>query len=161
MTDKPSIEEETIRRISASDYASNVAEGAERLKFQIEFAQSTLRNLHLVNGGAIVALLTLIGNSSANYNEYSISSAFVWFAIGLAVCLAAYFGAFYSQLFFMNATYKQAWNAQARSEGLAEPYGIKPDARLGNLALFTAIFLAVSSLVSFIIGAFVALGGLF
>lgn len=155
------VTDESERRINAAHYESQIREGGERLKFQIDLAQSALKNLHLVNGGAIVALLTLIGNSKANFSQYAIGWAFVWFALGLSASLAAYFGAFYSQLFFMNASMRGAWNAQARSEGISGNHSIDRDVKLGNYGLNGAIFLAVSSLVFFIVGAFVALGGLF
>lgn len=153
--------EDAYRRISASDYHANLSEGGERLKFQVDITQYALKNLNLVNGGGILALLTLVGNSSAIYDHRSISWAFAWFALGLAFSLGAYLGAFVSQYQFMNATYKLAWNAQARSEGLAEPYDMRLNARFGNGALFFSISLAVLSLIFFIIGAFVALDGLF
>ena len=152
--------EKHIRAFSAEDYAANIADAADRLRFQTEFSQSALKNLHLVNGGAIIALLTFIGNSSATFGERSMWWAFFWFASGLGSSLIAYFGAYFSQVAFMEVSLKLAWNAQRRSVGVEEVYDFKPDFALGNRALYFGISAAVASLMSFVVGSFVALGGL-
>lgn len=149
--------ENRTREIALDDYRAYIAEGAERTRFQVDYSQSTLRNLQLVNGGAIVALLTFLGNNDVAFNFRGIWWAFVWFGCGLFSSLAAYLGAFFSQHFYMQVTYLQAWNAQLRARGLQEKYEIQSDHKRGNVALACGVSLAVLSLVFFIIGAFVAL----
>ncbi|MGE3690593.1 MAG: hypothetical protein AB7F98_04355 [Novosphingobium sp.] len=146
--------------IGKEDYAANWAEVGDRLRFQIEYVQSALKNLHLVNGGAIVALLTLIGNAKIPFDKRAIWWAFFWFASGLIFALSAYAGAYFSQSYYMEATAKQAWNAQAKAHGTKKRWDFKFSSLMGNAALYSGVFCAVASLVCFVIGAFVALGGI-
>ena len=150
----------TDREINRADYTAFLEESADRLKFQVEFSQSALRNLHLVNGGGIIALLTLVGNSNVEYDLRSIWWSFFWFGSGLIASLIAYFGAYFSQSFFMNIAVQQAWNAQAVSHGLKPPHDWSKDWKFGNRALWGGIAAATTSLIAFITGAFVALGGI-
>lgn len=142
------------------DYRADIQEAAERLKYQVEFAQATLKNLHLVNGGAILALLTFLGNTGFEFNYRSIWWAFVWFGLGLAASLAAYFGAFFSQVHFMNVTIAQAWNAQSHARGGKATNAFERDFKLGNRFMYFGIGAAVASLMLFMVGSFVALSGL-
>ena len=148
------------REINRADYTAFLGESADRLKFQVEFSQSALRNLHLVNGGGILALLTLVGNSNVQYDARVIWWAFFWFSSGLIASLIAYFGAYFSQSFFMNIAVQQAWNAQAISHGLNPPHDWSRDWLIGNRALWGGIAAATSSLLAFVVGSFVALGGI-
>lgn len=148
------------QKVAQADYAAFMQETSERLRYQIEFAQATLRNLHFVNGGAVIALLTLVGNSAVSYDPRAIWWSFVWFGTGLFFSLAAYFGAFFSQSYFMNATLAQAWNAQAVSHNLPEPHDIMPDIKRGDTAFKGGVAFASLSLLMFVVGAFVALGGI-
>jgi predicted RNase H-like HicB family nuclease len=148
------------RAIGRTDYEAFIQESSERLRYQVEFSQSALRNLHLVNGGAIIALLTVVGNSVIEYDVRSLWWAFLWFGVGLVASLSAYFGAYFSQANFMNVAVQQAWNAQATSHDLPEPYSLEPEMSRGNIALWGGIGAALTGLASFIIGAFVALGGI-
>ena len=152
--------EASLRAIAFEDYKSELAEAQERLKYQVEFSQSTLKNLHLVNGGAILALLTFFGNTDFGFDHRALWWAFVWFGSGLASSLAAYFGAYFSQACFTNQSLKQAWNAQLRVVGGKDAYDFTSDFKIGNRYLYIGIGAATGSLVSFIIGSFVALSGL-
>lgn len=148
------------RSIALEDYKLNSAEAMERLKYQVEFAQSALRNLHLVNGGAIIALLTFVGNVVDGIDKSSIFWSFVWFSIGLSLSLLAYLGAYFSQSFFMNVAFAQAWEAQHRAEGSVATFPYQKDFDRGNVALAVGIGFALASMVCFIVGAFVAIEGL-
>jgi len=104
--------------------------------------------------------LTFLGNSDGEINMRAMKYAFGWFSAGLGLSLFSYFGAFFSQFFFMNVTFAQAWNAQSRARGLPESNDFQKDYRQGNIAMAVGIVLATISCVCFIIGAFVALDGL-
>lgn len=160
MSDIYSEAEKAKREIALEDYRENIAEVAERLRYQVEFSQSALKNLHLVNGGSILALLTFLGNADLDFNYRAVWWAFVWFSMGLITSLAAHFGANFSQAHFMNLSAKQSWNAQLRARGLREMYDIKPDYTSGNRFVSFGIAAAFLSLLFFILGAFVGLGGL-
>lgn len=156
----PKLNGEQVHAIHRDDYLANIADASERLRFQSEFAHALLKNLNLVNGGGILALLTLVGNSKATYDMISIWWSFAWFSLGLAFSLFAYFGAFFSQQSYMNTSLKQAWNLQRQSVGLEHAYEILTDFNRGNLAFYGGILSALLSLGFFVIAAFVALGGL-
>ena len=149
-----------VQEMALEDYRADIQEVGERLRYQVEFAQSALKNLHLVNGGAVLALLTFLGNTDMDFNFRAIWWAFVWFGVGLVASLAAYFGAYFSQAHFMNVTVAQAWNAQSRARGGPERHEIEPAFSAGNRYMYFGISAAVASLVCFVVGSFVALSGL-
>jgi len=153
-------EESTAREIALEDYRANMEDAGERLRYQVQFSQAALKNLHLVNGGAVLALLTFLGHTDLNVNYRAIWWAFVWFGLGLATSLASYFGAYFSQAHFMNVSIMEAWNAQQRARGLPPPHDYRPHFRVGNLYMYLGIAAAVVSLALFVIGAFVGLSGL-
>jgi hypothetical protein len=64
-------------------------ESSDRLKYQMELAHGVLRNLLLVNGGAIVALFTFIGDTDRAYEPRGIWWAFTCFAAALVATLVA------------------------------------------------------------------------
>jgi hypothetical protein len=148
------------RAIALEDYKLNSQEGLERLKYQVEYSQSALRNLQLVNGGAIIALLTFIGNVEEGIDRISILWSFIWFSIGLVSSLASYLGAYISQARFMDVAFLQAWQAQHRAQGSLRTFPHDKEMKCGNLALAIGIVLAVLSVLCFMIGAFVAIEGL-
>ena len=158
--DPTKLSEEPIQSFYHDVYASSISDASERLKSQTDFSLSALKNLHLVNGGAIVGLLTFMGHSPDHYEKRAIWWALCWFSIGLALSLLAYFGAFCSQAAYMHVSYKRAWNAKLRVLGLPEQYEAMTDIRRGNCALYMAIGSATLSLSLFVIGAFVALSAL-
>lgn len=146
-----------IRSIGEKDHSAFLAEAKDRLQFQVDFAQSAMRNLLLVNGGAILALLTALGNSTMRYDPKGLWWAFFWFSLGLVGALAAYFAAFFSQYFFYNGTLFQAWNAQQDAHDLERSHDPIPLFLRGDRALIIGVGLATVSLSSFLIGSFVAL----
>ena len=148
------------KAISQENYQEFLAEASDRLRFQVDFAQSEMWNLLLVNGGGILALLTLIGNSAVEFSADAIWYAFLWFALGLALSLAAYFCAFMSQYFFLRSTSAQAWNAQQIFHGQQPKYNFQKDDDFGDLAAFIGLGACFFSLICFVIGAFVSLSGI-
>jgi hypothetical protein len=132
---------------------------ADRLKFQVDFAQAALKNLTLVNGGAIVALFTFLGHDGERLNLRLLWWSFASFSLGLIFVLAAFLAAFYSQLFFMNTSQYQMWNSQLEIVGRNPEHDFIAEFKKGNCALIVAIALAVLSLIVFVVGAGFALGG--
>jgi hypothetical protein len=151
---------EVIRSISDKDYSAFLAEGQDRLRYQVEFAQAVIRNLLLVNGGAVLALLTALGNSSMRHDDRGMWWAFFWFGGGLTMALAAYFAAFYSQFFYYNGTMYQAWNAQRTAHDLEQAHDPMPQFKKGDLALSLGVGGATLSLLAFVVGSFVSLDAL-
>ncbi len=151
------VDEEVSRQIAKLDYEAYLDESNERLRYQTEFAQSALKNLNLVNGGAIIALFTFLGNDGVAFDKSAIWWSFFLFSIALFLSLFAYFGAYFSQSYFMQVTGNQMWNAQRRMHGYEETYKFDREMKLGNFALYLAIGLTIASLLLFVAGAFFAL----
>ncbi len=156
---KKSEDEEAFRKIAEADYKAYLEEAGERLRFQTEFSQSALKNLTFVNGGAIIALFTFIGNDNAQFDANYLRWSFAAFLIGLFLSLFSYIGAYFSQGMFMHVTIIQAWNSQLRMHGFDEKYDFKKEIKLGNVNLYLAIMLAVGSLIGFGVGSYCALEG--
>lgn len=142
------------------NFVARSGEAQDRIKYQVEFAQSALKSLVLVNGGGILSLLTALGNSSMHHDNQGMFWSFVWFGCGLGSGLTAYFGAFFSQLYFYNAAQQEAWDAQARAHSLATETETTGDFERGNRSMRFGLIAATASLSSFVIGAFVALNAL-
>ena len=152
--------EDTARKIALEEYKVNTEEAMERLKYQFEFSQAVLRNLQIANGGAMLALLTFIGQGEDRIASNAIFWSFVWFSIGLASSLTSYFGAYLSQSHYMNLAFHRAWDAQHRSEGSVTRFPAEDHERNGDRAILGAMSLAIASLITFVLGAFVAIEGL-
>jgi hypothetical protein len=145
--------------IARLDYENLKVDVAERLRFQVEFAHGTLKGLTLVNGGAIVALFTLIG-AVPNAVEHSRAWwSFAAFAVGLVLVIVASCGAFFSQSFYMKSSVVQMWNEQHKMLGEARDEDYVSDYKRGELAEFGGIVAAFLSLGAFITGAGFALSG--
>jgi hypothetical protein len=144
------------------DFEVYRAEASDRLRYQVEFGHSTLRNLMLINGGGIVALSTFIGNTSAVFDNAHIWSAFVAFSAALAIDLFGFFFAFLSQHQFFECSMYQMWNSQHQLAGGEQAYDrerILKSFNRGNVALVASIVSAILSLALFVIGSIFALQG--
>lgn len=154
------VSEEDRIAVAKLDYAHNIAEVNQRLGFQQELAIEALKGLTLVNGGAIIALLTFIGNSSAALDRTPLWWSFLCFGLGIGLSLAAYIGGYFSQAQFMEVSIRQAWDDQREMVGLPKQANFWPNFKRGNRALYAAIGCAVTSLASFAAGAAFALAGI-
>ncbi len=155
--------DEPIDDAAKHDYEAHRVESDDRIRYQVDFAKSLLQNRLLVNGGAIVALLTFIGNAKKSIDFNCLWYGFAGFSFGIVCALIAYFGAFFSQLHFMSVTVYQMHNAQHRMYGSEEPYTdqeLKRGSRNGDFWLWLGVVLASLSLAGFIAGAFYALDGI-
>lgn len=114
----------------------------------VGYAQASLKSLILVNGGAILALLTFLGNTNAEFGPRGMFYAFVWFSVGLTLSMLAHGLAYFVQESYLNA-------AAARMNGkVEETNGAN---RSGSVFIFAAALCCLGGLVLFITGAFVAL----
>jgi hypothetical protein len=143
------------------DYENLMADAAERVKFQAEFAHAIFRGLMLVNGGAIVALFTFIGNSTRSFDPSKIWWAFGLFVVGLVCTLVAMIAAFFSQSFYMKSSLYQAWTNQRVMLSMPHVDGGKHDHvaeyRRGERAEFGAVVFVGLALAAFFVGSGFAL----
>lgn len=152
--------EENARRVALQDYEHQTTEAMARLQYQVDYSKSLLNGLTVGNGGAILALLTFIGNTGYKVAPETMQGAFAAYGAGLALVLLAYTGGFFTQYFFYDATQFQAWNAQAEAVGREPQYKIEGPMIRGNIALVIGILAAVGSLACFIWGSLRALAAL-
>lgn len=145
------------------DYENLTADVADRLKLQGELAQAIFRGLTLVNGGAIIALFTFVGNSEHEFDATRIWWAFGSFVAGLALTLLAVMAAFRSQSCYMKSSQYEAWDNQRawldlppRKDG-GNDY--RKEYRLGEIAEYVAIGAVACGLIAFVIGSGFALTG--
>lgn len=150
------------REIARLDYEDYRTESSDRLKIQETLGLSTLRSLTLINGGAIIALFTFIGNvgqRSIGIDTRSVWWAFAWFVLGLVATVAAHGTSYLMQVYAYHTTVDQLWVAQSRSVGGDRPEDHDTKHAWSVRWERATIGLAVASLTLFVVGAAVALGG--
>lgn len=145
------------RSMAEDDFNVYFDDASARLGHAVSLGQGTVRSLFLVNGGAIIALLTLVGNASATVENRALFYAFVWFGVGLFLALLASLAFPLSQMFYMQSSNTEGWKAQAEKHGQEYPESGDRDDVRGEILLTSTIVLAFLSIVFFIIGSFVAL----
>ena len=114
----------------------------------VSYAQSALKTLVVVNGGAIIALLTFIGNQGGQFDPRGIFWSFVWFGFGLSLAIMAYFPAYLSQIKYLeSARSRMSGNEEivSTADGLADHFAV---------AVFVALLFSVFM---FLLGSFVGL----
>ena len=149
---------DSIREQASGEATRRWEEAAERLKFATEYAHAGLKGLFLANGGAILALLTILGNAKVPHlAKHGIFCAFVCFTLGLSAVLAAYIMGYVSHASSMQATFARHMNALQTAEGVPENSDSTGHDRHANWAENLGFFFVVVSLALFISGAFVAL----
>ena len=148
--------------IAALDYAAYSAEASDRVKHEILLVDRGIQGLMITNGGALVALFTLLG-SKAQFHVIPtyLWSAFASFAFGIALAMLANLAAFLSQGFYYQASQFQAWDAQRAMHGQAATRigQTKAIFKSGQSAECGGIAAAIVALLSFIIGCGFALIG--
>lgn len=143
-----------LRRV----YEAEASEAMERLRFAADLARSGLQALMFVNGGALIALFTLIGNSGGlKFDVAALWWSFALFSIGLAGSLGSFLFAFLSQNQFYYVAFYLADNARAGLNDRPPPNDPKDDHKAGDRYLIAAIACAIGSLACFIAGAGFAL----
>jgi len=137
------------RTVALQDYQHQSAEAMARLQYQIDYSKALLGGLTVANGGAILALLTFIGNTGSKVHPQSMKDAFTVYGAGLAAVLIAYGCAFATQGFFYHVSQKQAWNAQMEALGVKGDNDFEDDAVKAGRSLAGAVIAATISLICF------------
>lgn len=148
------------REIATMDYEASIQRSAERLRFQQETGLAAIKSLMFANGGAILALLTFIGNDSGAFDASSLRRAFGAFCLGLTFTLLSYLGAYFSQAWFSNSDTSIAWNYQKDMKSEPRSHDYELEMGRGHGFLIFAIACIFSSLACFGYGAFAALNGI-
>jgi hypothetical protein len=133
-------------------------DASELLKYATDYAQAGLKGLFLANGAAIIALLTFIGNTKEpEFDPLGIWWAFAWFTFGLVAVLATNILGYVSQASYMNAILSSSRQADAAAYETGHSFDSGPAEQRANRAEYAGIGMAISSLILFVSGAFVAL----
>ncbi|HUE80018.1 MAG TPA: hypothetical protein VMN38_10355 [Sphingomicrobium sp.] len=134
---------------------NRIEDAHNRLRYQQEFSAQGFRTLTLINGGAIIALLTYTGHSEGSDAAPDLANAFLAYTAGLVTAVSAYLAAYLSQASLMNADMMEAY----RLLGI-EPVTTKTGdelERTGMLGVKFGIGLSIASLLAFITGSWLAL----
>lgn len=154
--------EEQQREAARLDYDALITDAADRLKHQVDLGKMVIQSLILVNGGAIVALFTLVGKQGANLpiNPSSLTTAFGYFIAGLVCALASGFAGFLSQYWYALTSTMEAWQKQAEMMG-QEYTGKDYNGTFvrGSIAIGLGLLLAAGALICFGLGSRSALIG--
>jgi hypothetical protein len=132
-------------------------EALERLRFATALAQSGLQYLTVVNGGALVALFTLIGTGKLAYSLVPLWTAFGAFVMGITAALTAYLFGYLSQnKFYFTASYR-AMNLASQLGGRPQEQDAITPQNAGMRMLNFSIAAAAASILLFVVGAGLAL----
>ena len=145
------------REIGLQDYEAQSAEALARLQYQVDYSKALLGALTVGNGGAIIALLTFIGNTGSKVDPASMQGAFGVYGLGLTFVLVAYASGFFTQLYFYDVCQMQAWNAQAEALGGKGENEFDGAMKKGNRALVAGVIVSLASLGCFVGASLLAL----
>ena len=154
--------DEQTREIARLDYEAYTAERADRLKYEVKFVEMVFKALFLANGGAMIALFSLVGAighqgiSSLSFAPHRLWWAFCAFSVALAATLITGVCVYFTQMFFARATAYQQWIAQSEMLGAAPKeewrVALPKFAAVGDRFINAAIVLVAISLIGFIAG---------
>lgn len=154
--------EERQIEIAKLDYEFSKQEFSERLRIQETLGTAGLKALLIVNGGALIALFTFIGNTGAASTISDVDSVwrgFACFVAGLAAAVAAHVTAYFMQASFGHQTVFEMWNAQAKALGDVPKHDPLTAYRAGYAYMVVTVVLVLASLILFCLGAGLALAG--
>lgn len=154
--------DEQSREIARLDYQGNTAERADRLKYEVKFVEMVFKALFLANGGAMIALFSLVGAigrqgiATLSFAPHRFWCAFCPFSIALAATLITGVCVYFTQMFFARATAYQQWIAQSEMLGGTPKDEWRVDlpkaTAVGDRFITAAIVLVAISLIGFIAG---------
>ncbi|MDP9421639.1 MAG: hypothetical protein M3Q19_02180 [Pseudomonadota bacterium] len=159
MSELPAPYDELDREIARMDFEASRDQAADRLRFQHEIGMAAVKSIMFANGGAILALLTFIGNRQGTYDKADLKIAFQSFSIGMLCTLAAYIAGYFSQGQLSNFDTTNSWNYQLDMKGEKRAHDGKWEGNLGTWFLAAGIGLVLGGLAFFAHGAFAALEG--
>ena len=151
------------QEIARDRYSELNADYVDRIRYQVEFAQTIVRTLALLNGGAVIALFTFVGQVNGRvallFDPAQIKAAFAGYIVGLIMAVLALGSGFLAQVMFGHASANDAkfWGALSRGVTIPKP-GRKHDS-IGQGGLIAAAVLALASLAAFATGSWYALSG--
>lgn len=151
---------DALLEIAGREEENRWEETNERLRYSVEYAQAGIKGLFLANGGAIIALLTFVGNAQKIVEPEAIFWAFIWYILGLTLTLICYFSGYLSQTYLMNSVYCIAMQSRSDRHDLGEQYDAKSWETKGEQIIRVGLVAAILALLAFAVGSMVALDGI-
>ena len=148
------------REIARMDYESHIKDASDRTKFQHETGLAANRSIMVANGGAIVALLTFVGNRQAVYDASSLRDAFVLFGVGIATTLLSFLTVYIAQEWHSINDTNIAWDFQRDMEGEERIYQKPRHGKIGWALMVIAAALSLIGVIVFGVGAWLAIDGI-
>lgn len=133
-------------------------DATDRLRFQHDYSIAGFKTLILINGGAVIALLTYVGNVKDGLDATNLQWAFFGYIAGLAVAMAAYLTAYLGQALIMHHSSSVALSVMGAQEADRDVQERRESKARMWIAI--SIGLCVSSLVAFVAGSIAAMCGL-
>ncbi len=152
---------EIARERARLEYEARSAEVKLRIENQVKKLEALFKNLTLINGGAIIALFTLLGNLEKS--KLALDTSLLWWAFaafsgGLIFTTVASGMSFQAQYHLSIRAKRQAWNEQAAMFGLdAEHDALSPFER-GKRYMAAMWVASLMAMVAFVVGAASAMG---
>ena len=134
--------------------AYRIEDTKQRQQFQQEYTLSGFRSLILINGGAVLALLTYAGNLSDAGLARSLTWSMAAYLAGMLFAVLAHLSAYTSQNDLANSSVIEAYKLlglKSASEKAQTFYD-----KRGGLLIATTIALVIASLISFAPGSYLA-----
>jgi hypothetical protein len=133
-------------------------DATDRLRFQQEFSIEGFKTLILINGGAVIALLTYVGNAKDRGLLGSFEWAFGGYVLGVVAAVLAYLAGYAGQALIMR-------HSSFAALAVMGVHDLDEEAQTGretraNRYIAGGIGLCVLSLIGFVGGSIAALCGL-
>lgn len=129
-----------------------------RLSHTNSFFHSLIRSLILVNGAAIIALFTFIGNGSSTFESKYLWLAFSFFSLGIASAILATWGHGSGESKWWRLSYVELLELDQVSPGTSDWDKLKIR-KSGILWRYFTIFAYCLSLTCFVFGSYFAMRG--
>jgi hypothetical protein len=123
------------------------------------YAQAGLRNLMLINGGAIISLLTFLGNTRGLYDAASLRTAMIAYVAGLVAAVVAHLTAYISQNIALWHVHELIGAVQTSMLD-EDSEAISDKSKFVNLFILAGVLLSGVSLTAFGIGSWKTLDAL-
>jgi hypothetical protein len=133
-------------------------DATDRLRFQQEFSVSGFKTLILINGGAVIGLLTYAGNLADKAVATHLQWAFGGYTLGLVLAVLAYLPAYYGQGQVMLHSASVAFQAMGVEEPDEETQ--KKRVQRSELWIGIATVLCLLSVAAFVTGSISAMRGI-
>lgn len=139
--------------------ADNLLKDADaRMQYQQDYTLAGIKTLVLLEGGAIISLLTYAGHSPGVTSAQRFQAAFISYVAALALNVIAYLLAYTCQALLSRYSVREAFRLMNLDS--ADKVPAETLRRRGEACGLVAVVICVLSLVGFVIGSWFAMQGI-